>query len=75
MGRRLAPPGRDLRFSFDKEKMEAKGLLIVHRSLAGVSSATRVTGGWQHPQLDYFPDVTEWDCKITAPYSADSIEL
>jgi hypothetical protein len=71
LGRRLAPPGRVLNFTFDKQKMEAKGLLIVYRSLAGVTSATSVSGGWSHPQLDYHPDVTEWDCKITTPFAVD----
>ena len=74
LGRRLAPPGRDLRFTFDKQKMEAKGLLIVYRSLAGVTSATSVSGGWLRPLLDYHPDVTEWDCKITAPFATDPKE-
>lgn len=71
LGRRLAPPGRDLKFRFDKQKMEAKGLLLVYRSLAGITSATSVSGGWLNPQLDYHPDVTEWDNKITVPFAAD----
>ena len=74
LGRRLAPPGRDLKFKFDKQKMEAKGLLLVYRSLAGITSATYVSGGWLNPQLDYHPDVTEWDCKITAGYAPEPQE-
>jgi hypothetical protein len=74
LGRRIVPPGRDLKFRFDKQKMESKGLLIVYRSLAGITSATSVSGGWLNPQLDYHPDVTEWDCKITAGYTPDRTE-
>jgi len=66
LGQRFAPPSGELRLDFDKRKMEAKGLILVYRSLAGITSATQVTGSWAKPQSDYFPDVTEWEQKVTA---------
>jgi hypothetical protein len=67
MGRRLAPPGGELKFKFEPEKMETKGLILVCRSLAGISSATRVSGDLMHPELEYYPDVTDWDRATWAP--------
>lgn len=78
LGRRIAPPGGDLNFKFDKQKLESIGLLIVYRSLAGVASATSVTGTWTSPQLEYYPDVTEWEQKVTAqllPSPKESLSL
>ena len=74
LGQRFAPPSGELKINFDKRKMEAQGLLLIYRSLAGITSATQVTGSWSDPQSDYFPDVTEWERKITAPFTADPKE-
>jgi hypothetical protein len=74
LGQRFAPPSGELKINFDKRKMEAQGMLLVYRSLAGITSATQITGSWLDPQSDYLPDVTAWERKITAPFAADPKE-
>lgn len=66
----IAPKAkRNLRIE-SVQAMNAKGILIVYKSLGGIVCATEVRWEGPHQRLTYHPDVTDWAAKQTSPLLA-----